>query len=113
VLTLTALGLAVAGRSFGWRAGLTSALLFWLYHIAGGAWQSGQRELLLALFLAWGTALAIRAIHGDDSRWLVLAGFCLGFAVWIKPYALLFFAAVLTLILAARGSGDFARHSSS
>src|SRR6266487_1989198 len=40
-------------------SGLGAALLFILYHLAGGAWRAGQRDFLLALLLvlaAWGVA---------------------------------------------------------
>jgi len=105
VLALTSIGMIVAARSFGRWASLSAALIFWLYHVAGGAWQTGQRDFLLTLFLAWGTALVILAISGGKNRLLVGAGLCLGFAVWIKPHGIVFLLATMLLLFVRRGDG--------
>ena len=102
VLLLTTIGIVVAGWSFGWRAGLSAGVLFWLYHVAGGAWHTGQRDFLLTPFLAWETVFLFRCRGGVRLSALFWAGFCLGFAVWIKPYALFFFLAVGCLLFAVR-----------
>jgi hypothetical protein len=89
VLAGTLAGLAAALGSFDrWAVGAAVAL-FWLYHVSGGAWRAGQRDLILCLPLAWTTAAALADLRTPTRRALLLAGFGLGTAVWIKPHALL------------------------
>jgi hypothetical protein len=105
LLAVTAAGLLAAGRQFGRSAGLVAALLFWLYHLAGGAWQMGQRDFLLAPFLAWWIAFLLLNFRARHPRNMVLAGFCLGFALWIKPHAALLLFATLCFLLVTPGGG--------
>jgi hypothetical protein len=95
VFDLTALlaivaGLCVALRASGRWGGLTSGALFALYHLAGGSWLAGQRELLLCVCLAWGAAGVIAAMDSRErarARRLGVAALALGAAVSIKPHA--------------------------
>jgi hypothetical protein len=83
----------------GWSAG-AGALLFGLYHLAGGAWHAGQRDFLLCFFLllgAWGVA---RGTEQGGSAALLGGGLALGAAVTLKPPATLFW--VLCAAIAAR-----------
>ena len=89
LLVLVAGGLAVTLRPFGLAAALTGPALFWLYHVAGGAWRAGQRDLLLCVPLAWMVVAAGQMLRWGHLRDLVCAGFALGVAVWIKPHAVL------------------------
>jgi hypothetical protein len=85
--TVAGLGVGLAG--FGRRAALAAGALFWLYHLAGGAWRAGQRDFILCLPLAWMTAAALADV-ARPRRWtLGLAAAALGSAVWLKPHALL------------------------
>ncbi len=98
VVAVTAAGLVAALRSFGrWAAG-SAAALFWLYHVSGGAWRAGQRDLILCALLAWTTAAAVAYRQDGRPRALGLAGLALGVGVWIKPHAVL-----LLPVLAAVG----------
>jgi hypothetical protein len=92
LLGVTGAGLWAALRSSGPWGGPAAAALFGLYHVAGGPWLAGQRELLLCALLAWSAAGAI-ALPGASpglrprlSGWTAVA---LGAAVWVKPHALL------------------------
>ena len=89
ILAGTTAGLVAALRPFGRRGAAAAVALFWLYHLAGGAWRAGQRDLLLCLPLA-GLAGAALADAARPRRWtLGLAAGALGVAVWIKPHAAL------------------------
>jgi hypothetical protein len=85
-------GLWTALRSSGAWAGPAGAALFALYHVAGGPWLAGQRELLLCALLAWGAAGAI-ALPGAPPRvrpgLAAWTGAALGLAVWVKPHGAL------------------------
>ena len=89
-LTLTAaLILGYCGK-FGVRSAGAAALLFAIYHLAGGAWRAGQRDFLLcALLLAglWGVA---QAWGSGNLSALVAGGVSFGAAALVKPQALLF-----------------------
>lgn len=80
-------GLACALRGPG---GLAAAALFALYHLAGGPWLAGQRDLMLCVCLAWGAAgilAALRAADPGRTRWLAVSALSLGAGAWIKPHA--------------------------
>jgi hypothetical protein len=69
-------------------AGLAGALLFALYHVAGGAWRVGQRDFLLCLFLLAGAHGTARFVERGGGRApLFWAGLCLGAGVTLKPFA--------------------------
>ena len=65
-----------------------AALLFVLYHLAGGAWHVGQRDFLLCLFLGAGACGIARAWDRGGSRLALLCGgAALGAGLTVKPYA--------------------------
>jgi hypothetical protein len=78
-------------RPSAWGA-LAAVGLFGLYHVAGGPWLAGQRDLLLCAFLAWGAGSVMASIEapGDRGRlrWLGGAALALGLAVCVKPHAI-------------------------
>ena len=89
-LVVTGAGICVALRGSGWYGGLAGSALFALYHLAGGPWLAGQRELLLCACLAWAAAGVIAATSAREQarmRWLSVAALALGTAMWIKPHA--------------------------
>jgi hypothetical protein len=91
-------GLAAVLRPFGALAMALGVALFWLFHVAGGAWRAGQRDMVLCFPLIWAMAMAL-ADHRAPRRWTIgLAGVAFGVAVWIKPYAGLFGALFLPLL---------------
>jgi hypothetical protein len=92
LLAVTGAGLWAALRSAGPSSGPAAAALFGLYHVAGGPWLAGQRELLLCALLAWSAAGAIawtEASSGARPRLLGGTAVALGIAVWVKPHAAL------------------------
>ncbi|MBI3298719.1 MAG: hypothetical protein HYZ75_11180 [Elusimicrobia bacterium] len=89
VLAGTIAGLAVALAPSGRWAALSAGALFWLYHVAGGAWRAGQRDFILCLPLAWMTAAVLADLRAPRAGRLALAGASLGVAAWIKPHAVL------------------------
>lgn len=81
-----------------------AALLFALFHLAAGPWQTGQRDFLLCpLVLLAGLATA-RILEGRAAGGAALgAGLALGAALTIKPPALLLVGALgAVLVLAGR-----------
>jgi len=106
-LAATAALLYVFCRPLGGVVGAAgAALLFVLYHLAGGAWHVGQRDFLLCLFLAAGACGVARAWEGGGSRLALLwGGAALGAGLTIKPYA----AGILWLGSAAAGAAAVRR----
>jgi hypothetical protein len=91
ILVVAAAALWAALRPSGAWGGPAAAALFTLYHVAGGPWLAGQRELLLCAFLGWAAAGAIAATRAGEparTRWLGGASLALGAAIWIKPHAI-------------------------
>ncbi len=89
LLAAAGAGLACALRPSGAWGGLAAASLFALYHVAGGPWLAGQRELLLCVFLAWGAAAVVVSTEKDGegrTRLLGGAGLALGLSILVKPY---------------------------
>jgi hypothetical protein len=85
-------GLWAALRYSGPWGGPAAAALFALYHVAGGPWLAGQRDLLLSGFLVWSAAAAIASAHAtgvDRTRWIGAAALLAGAAMWVKPHAVL------------------------
>lgn len=97
-LAATALGMVAFVWPFGRVPAAIAALLFGLYHLAGGVWLAGQRDFLLCPLLVGSSALVCNA-RGGLRSWL--GGLLAGMAVTIKPPAALF---VVILVLAAGGS---------
>ena len=92
-------GLFVALRPYGTWAGTAAAALFWLYHLAGGEWRAGQRDLILCLPLAWMLAAGLRYVSSGRLWTLGTAGLLLGAAMWIKPDAALLLPALAAVAL--------------
>ena len=88
-LALTAVALYAFCVPLGGRPGAAgAALLFTLYHLAGGAWQAGQRDFLLCLFLGAGALGLARAWERPGPLWpLVTGGAVLAAGLTLKPYA--------------------------
>jgi hypothetical protein len=89
-------------RAWGAAAGAGAAALFGTYHVAGGAWQAGQRDFLLCVFLLG--ASAVIASWGDSrpAGWrLALAGALLGAGITLKPHALAFACGLGVLVVFA------------
>lgn len=93
-LALTGLALGRLVAPAGAVASVAAALLFAAYHLAGGAWQAGQRDFLLGLCLVLGALGIARWI--EDRRATpsaVGAGLVLGIGASFKPHAIALAAA--------------------
>jgi hypothetical protein len=107
-LTATGGALALLAARWGAIPAAGAGLAFAAYHLAGGAWQAGQRDFLLCVFLVAGALGVARWLEMRGGGWsLAGAGLALGAAVGVKPYAVLFAGALgaLVLVAAARRSG--------
>jgi hypothetical protein len=83
-------GLWTALRGGSAWGGLAASALFGLYHVSGGPWLAGQRDLLFCVCLVWaaaGVIASIGAAEGAGVRRLGGAALALGVAVWVKPHA--------------------------
>jgi hypothetical protein len=92
ILVAVCAGLWVAVRASSAWHGLAAAALFALYHVAGGPWLAGQRDILLCVFLAWSAAGVVASMGAGEAartRRLGGAALALGAAVWVKPHAIL------------------------
>jgi hypothetical protein len=101
---LFAFSLPLGGR----EGAAASALLFTLYHLAGGAWRAGQRDFLLCVFLVAGASGVARAWERPGPLWpLALAGAAFAAAFTLKPYgpALLGLGGLVVGAVAARRGG--------
>lgn len=98
-LTGGALAVAALAAPWGFVAAVGGAWFFVAYHLAGGAWNAGQRDFLLCPFLllgAWGVA---RWSERSDGRIdLAAGGLALGAGIMIKPHAAAFAVALALLI---------------
>ena len=104
-LALTSAALGLLASRWGAVAAAGAALAFAAYHVAGGAWQAGQRDFLLCVFLIAGAVGIVRWLEGRGGAWsLAAGGLALGAGIGIKPYAVLFAAAlgVIVVVAAAR-----------
>jgi hypothetical protein len=107
-LAATAGAVALLAARWGAISAAGAGLGFAAYHLAGGAWQAGQRDFLLCVFLVAGALGVARWLEMRGGPWsLGGAGMALGAAVGVKPYAVLFAGAlgVLVLVAAARRCG--------
>ena len=107
---LAASGLAVAALAAPWgaAAALGGALTFATFHLAGGAWQAGQRDFLLCPFLLVGVLGVARWLEGRGRLTsLAWSGAAMGAAVTVKPHAGVLAAAlgVVVVVAAARVGG--------
>jgi len=114
-LTVTALGaVMVAALAAPWgRAGaLGGGLFFAAYHLAGGAWNAGQRDFLLAPLLLAG-ALGVACWTDGGRAWSVFAGgVALGAALTIKPHVIVLVTALAVFVVVrARRTGGSSRHA--
>jgi hypothetical protein len=103
----TALAAAALAAPWGRLAATGAGLFFAAYHLAAGAWQTGQRDFLLCPFLLLAALAVARWAERPDARSsLAWGGLALGAGITVKPHAGMFAAALLVLIaVVARGSG--------
>lgn len=103
----TSLAAAALAAPGGGVAAAGAGLFFAVYHLAGGAWQAGQRDFLLCPFLLLGAlAVARWAERASGRTSLVWAGLVLGAGITVKPHAGLLAASFVGLVaVVARRDG--------
>jgi hypothetical protein len=109
----TSLAAAALAAPWGRLAAAGAGLFFAAYHLAAGAWQTGQRDFLLCPFLLLAALAVARWVERPDERSsLGWGGLALGAGITVKPHAGLFAAALLVLVaVVARGGGRGVRAS--
>lgn len=113
-LALTSGAVALLASRWGAVAAAGAALAFAAYHVAGGAWQAGQRDFLLCVFLVAGAVGIVRWLEHRGGAWsLAAGGLALGAGIGVKPYAVLFAAALGVIVVVAgvrrRNAGEALR----
>ena len=98
-LAAWALGGAAFVAPWGRPAAAASAALLALYHLAGGAWQAGQRDFLLGPFLILGALGVARWLESLRCGSLTWGGLALGAALTIKPHTVVLAAALAMMIV--------------
>jgi hypothetical protein len=97
----TSAAAAALAAPWGRLAAAGAGLFFATYHLAGGAWQAGQRDFLLCPFLLLAALGVARwAEHPASRASLAWGGLALGAGITVKPHAGLFAAALLVLVAA-------------
>jgi hypothetical protein len=100
-LGATAWAIWAFAAPWGRAAAAGGALVFALYHLAGGAWLAGQRDYLMCPLLIGGALGVARWAEGSRIS-LVWGGLALGAASTIKPHALLLAVALAVLVARVR-----------
>ena len=98
VTSVTMLLVFALAAPWGRVAALGGALFFAGYHLAGGAWSTGQRDLLICPLLLGGALGVVRWAERGLLRLLLGAGAGLGVALTIKPQAIVFVAALVVFV---------------
>jgi len=103
----TSLAAAALAAPWGRLAAAGAALFFAVYHLAGGAWQAGQRDFFLCPFLLLGALGVARwAERPRERASLAWGGLALGAGITVKPQAGFFAAALIVLVaVVARREG--------
>ena len=96
---VTALAVAALAAPWGRTAALGGACFFAAYHLAGGAWNAGQRDFFLCPFLLAGALGVIGWAEGAGTWRLIGGGVALGAGLTIKPHAVVFVAALAAFIV--------------
>jgi hypothetical protein len=109
-LAATAWTLATLAAPWGGLAAAAGAVVFVTYHLAGGAWQAGQRDFVLCLFLLVGALGVARWLERGRLASLLWSGAVLGAGITVKPHAALFAGALAAVVAvaAARAGGPAA-----
>jgi len=97
-LAVLALGAAAFAAPWGRLAAAAAAILLSLYHLSGGAWQTGQRDFLLGPFLLAGALGVVRWIESRRRGALAWGGVALGASMTIKPHTVVLVVALALMI---------------
>jgi hypothetical protein len=106
-LAVTAGAIAAFAAPWGGLASAAGAFVFATYHLAGGAWQAGQRDFLVCVFLLLGALGVARWLEGGRLTALMWSGAALGAGLTVKPHVVLFVGALgaIVAVTAARACG--------
>lgn len=85
LLAVAAVAMFVIARPRGWYTGLFAAALFGLVHLQDGLFETGERDLIIAVLLLVACAALFLASRRNAPLWMALFGFCNGYASAIKP----------------------------
>jgi hypothetical protein len=99
---------AIAALAWPWGrlAAGVGALLYALYHLAGGAWQAGQRDFLLCPLLLAGALGVARWAESRGRGALAWGGLAMGASMTLKPHTVVLAAALGALVaVRARRTG--------
>jgi hypothetical protein len=95
----TALCVGALVAPWGRAAAAAAGLFFAVYHLAGGAWQAGQRDFVLCPFLLLAVLGVARWAEGRAPRTSLAGGaLALGAGITIKPHAAALAAGLLVAI---------------
>ena len=101
-LALSALAIAALAAPWGTVAAVGGGLTFATYHLAGGAWQAGQRDFLLCPFLVVGVLGVARWLEQRGGLTsLAWSGAAMGAAVTVKPHAGVLAVALGVIVIVA------------
>lgn len=98
LLAFTAACVVIA-KPYHWFAGIFAGVLFALIHGSEGAWMLGERDLVMAVLLAWAYALAFLTVRRRQPALAFPVALLLAFAATLKPFAVLYALALLPLAL--------------
>jgi hypothetical protein len=106
-LAAAAGAIAAFAAPWGALAAAAGAVVFTTYHLAGGAWQAGQRDFLVCVFLLLGALGVARWLERGRLVTLVWSGAALGAGITVKPHVALLVGALgaLVAVAAARACG--------
>ena len=106
-LAATAGAIAAFAAPWGALASAAGAFVFATYHLAGGAWQAGQRDFLVCVLLLLGALGVVRWVERGRLANLVWSGALLGAGLTVKPHVAVFVGALAAVVVvtAARGCG--------
>jgi hypothetical protein len=96
----TSLAAAALAAPWGRLAAAGAGLFFAAYHLASGAWQTGQRDFFLCPFLLLAALAVARWAERRGPASLAWGGLVLGAGITVKPHAALYAAMLLGLVAA-------------
>jgi len=106
-LAATAGAIAAFVAPWGALASAAGASVFATYHLAGGAWQVGQRDFFVCVLLLLGALGVVRWVERGRLANLVWSGAVLGAGLTMKPHVAVFVGALgaVVAVTAARACG--------
>ena len=100
---------ATVRRWFGPAAGLLAGAVLALTPVATLIFRFNNPDALLTLLLVAGAYAVVRALEGGATRWLVLAGACVGFGFLAKQLQALLVVPAFALVYLAAAPGSLGR----